>query len=579
MSVQLYKPTPPRSKDTGKVAAGEAAKAGGSRKRGNPPGPKASAASSHATGVIKSGKKQVKNNSLNSILPYITRINSTNLNNVKISNLNKKPSLIESPITCAQSGSKNGDNLSMNLRKNSNNLHAQKGSAFKESIQCTLSEPSLNKSSIITSNANIQDCTIYGQSFFDCESDENDIDNEPIVVYPQVYDSNDDQLNNTSLLQEEKVPTEDDFVEDFDGNKRPIADLDDLIADGRNAAKRNRGEGPPRLSYASCAKQFIMMEFRASNPKVQLKQEDYGYIESKLAFAYATLPKPRPESIPKIQQMGLSQGALWCAAKDVFTLNFCMEHVPSFDTPDKYLPNPLLPTKPRTSKNKNGKNKSTKPVTPDDPELVKQWEIPENQLVYTYQVYGPNNRPFRYLKGRFPMGFWAKHDDFIELIRAFHPELDRDVEDINTGLPRKQHMRVSAGMEDKADIIGGYFTLSIEVEEELIPVLARLDGTLQILATTIKLIGGGIDKAIEELHAPVDPNPTENYDEIDETDAPATSEPTATDPFDLNEENDETLHSIMQEGDGTYMLEGDEDNEDLMDQSVDNPNPPNSSNN
>jgi hypothetical protein len=571
MSVQHYKGNQPRIKDTGKEATGEAAKAGSSRKRGNPPGPKASAASSHATGVNKSGKTQVKNNSLNSIVPYLIKYKSTSLNNVKVSNLNKQPLLIKSPISCAQTGSINVDNMNPNFRKNSDKLHAQKGSVINESIQRTFSEPSLNNSNTCTSDANIQDCTIYGQSFFDCESDDYDINNEPIIVYPHIHDSNNDQFHKTSFLQEEIVPT-DDFVEDCEGNKRPIASLDELITEGRNTAKRNRNEGPPKLSYASCAKQYIMLEFRASNPKVQLRQEDYGNIESKLAYAYATLPKPRPESIPKIQQMGLAQGALWCAAKDNFTYNFCMEHVPSFDTPDKYLPNPLLPPKPKPFKNKNKNSKLVKPI-PDDPELVKQWEVPENQLVYTYQVYGPNNRPFRYLKGRFPMGFWAKPDEFIELIRAFHPELDKDVDDISTGLPRKQHMRVSAGMEDKADIIGGYFTLSIEVEEELMPVLAELNGTLQILSTSVRLIGGGIDKAIEDLHAPLDIITTSNeeYDETYDPTAPTTSEPpAATDPFDLdlNDENNETLFQNMQEGDGTYMLD---DNEDLMDHTVGNP--------
>ena len=143
--------------------------------------------------------------------------------------------------------------------------------------------------------------------------------------------------------------------------------------------------------------------------------------------------------------------------------------------------------------------------------------------------------------------------------------LDQDIDDSKTGLSRKQHMRVSAGMEDKADIIGGYFILSIEVEEDLIPVLARLNGNLRILSTTIKLVGGGIDKAIEELNTPNinlvnDDYEEDNADDID----PTVSEPVV--------ENVETLYNNLQEGDGTYML----DTEDLMDQADTNPSDPSS---
>ena len=568
MSINNYKQLP-RSKDTGKAITGMAAKASGSRGRGNPSKPNVSAAGSQATGVSNSGNQQVKNFSSNSILPYIIKTKRTPLNNVKVSNLNNKPLLSESTINCAQPGSNASDSNSPNSWKNSTNSHAQKGSANNESFQCTPFEPTICNSN---SNANIQDCTIYGQSFFDCESEDN-IDNEPIIVYPFLHDNNIEQTNELSLLQ-------DDYVEDYEGNKRPIADLDDLLLEGRNEAKRNRGVGPPKLSYANCAKQFIMLEFRASNPKVQLRQEDYGHIEAKLAFAYATLPKPRPATIPKVQQMGLSQGALWCAAKDDFTYKFCMEHAPAFDTPPKYLPNPLLPPKPKPNRKKKGE-KAVK-ATPDDPELVRQWEIPENQLVYTYQVFGPDNRPFRYLKGRFPMDFWTNHEDLIELIRAFHPDLDQDVTDKQTGLPRKYHMRVSAGMEDKTDIVGGYFTLSIEVEEELMPVLARLDGILQILSTSIKLVGGGIENAITALNTP--DTDTEHIDDniLDLPDPVDPDDPNSVDPAILadqaDRENNESLYNSMQEGDnfGNYMLEDNEDNEDCMDQTADNPSNPSS---
>ena len=125
MSINNYKQLP-RSKDTGKAITGMAAKASGSRGRGNPSKPNVSAAGSQATGVSNSGNQQVKNFSSNSILPYIIKTKRTPLNNVKVSNLNNKPLLSESTINCAQSGSNASDSNSPNSWKNSTNSHAQK---------------------------------------------------------------------------------------------------------------------------------------------------------------------------------------------------------------------------------------------------------------------------------------------------------------------------------------------------------------------------------------------------------------------------------------------------------------------
>jgi hypothetical protein len=310
-----------------------------------------------------------------------------------------------------------------------------------------------------------------------------------------IYYIYNEHIHNLIFLQENYIPLDQQTFEDLDGNKRPISELD-ILVDSKNEAKRSRGDGPPRLSYATCAKNYIMLEFRASNPKVQLGQEDYGNIEGKLAFAFMKMPKPRPATIPKIHQMGLSQGALWCAAYDDYTYQFCLETVPAFDTTPKYLPNPLLP-------NKKKQLKGTKPkkLTPEELELKQQWEIPENELTYSYQVFGPNNKPYRYLKGRFPKDFWCdKHEDFIELLRAFHPQLDRNTTDPTTGQLTKYHMRISTGMENiETDVIGGYFIVTLEVEEDLLDIIARMNGKLTILSANIMLVGGNIDKIIQDI--------------------------------------------------------------------------------
>lgn len=473
-----YKPTPPRIKDTGKTSTSVTAKAGRGRGGGNPPKPKASAVNSKVTGVISDTPK-VKSLPLNLNRSSISEYNRTNLL-YNISTLNGTKLSKDIPNSYGQSASNSG--LSFNstpTRKVSNKLHAQSGSVTNDS---NLSTPrNMNPSPKLFSNANLNDCTIFGESFNTSDS----------IHYSKPYN---ELTNNSTYLQETGIPLNEQTFEDLDGNKRPISELDILI-DGRNEAKRNRGDAPPRLSYATCAKHYVMLEFRASNPKVALKQEDYGNIEAKLAFAYMKLPKPRPETIPKVYQMGLSQGALWCAAHDDFTYQFCLETVPAFETPKKYLPNPLLPPKPKPAK-------GTKPkkLTPEENALVLEWEIPENELPYTYEVYGPNNKPFRYLKGRFPKDFWCdNHEEFIELLRAFHPKLDRNITDPTTGQQIKYHLRISAGMEDRAtEIIGGYFTISLEVEEDLLQVLAEMDGFLTILSTNVKLVGGNIDRLIQE---------------------------------------------------------------------------------
>ena len=54
-------------------------------------------------------------------------------------------------------------------------------------------------------------------------------------------------------------------------------------------------------------------------------------------------------------------------------------------------------------------------------------------------------------------------------------------------------------MEDRTtEIVGGYFTVSLEVEEDLLDIIADMGGFLTILSTTVKLVGGNIDKIIQE---------------------------------------------------------------------------------
>jgi hypothetical protein len=225
-----------------------------------------------------------------------------------------------------------------------------------------------------------------------------------------------------------------------------------ILEDGSNENKRRRGE-KPKLRYADVANAgYIMIEIRASNGDIQLSQPDYDQIESSLAYAYVNLPEPRPKELPKIFQMGLSQGGLWVGAKDEFTHQFMLVHVPTFS-------------------------------------------MPPGTGFYQYEVFGPDNRPFKYFRTSVPVRFWGPRPKLEEIITAFHPELTSKLLD-RYGVTRTPHLRISTGMENPNDIVKGYFPIVIEMDENLGPVLGRLGGVLEILSTKLKLVGGGIERYI-----------------------------------------------------------------------------------
>ena len=240
-------------------------------------------------------------------------------------------------------------------------------------------------------------------------------------------------------------------------NSKRQVDESILEEDSKKKAKKARGE-KPKLKYSDVAKAgHIMLEVRSSNPMVELGQPDYDTIETGLANAYVNLPVPRPTQIPRIFQMGLSQGGSWIGAKDEFTLQFALIHIPTLT-------------------------------------------MPPGTGYYQYHVYGPDNRPNKYFKTTCPVRFWDTRDNLLDIIKAFHPELTENLLD-RFGIPRVPHLRISSGLENPEDIVNGYFPFVLEAEEALGPVLGRLGGILTILATSLRLVGGGIEVYINEANA------------------------------------------------------------------------------
>ena len=287
------------------------------------------------------------------------------------------------------------------------------------------------KINIGKSFANIQDCTIFGESYL---LDKSSSDDEIISVQPIIQDVQEEwRMEAVKRGSTEKVE-----------NKKD-----------EKKAKR------PRITYADCARisTNIMMEIRSNNTEVFLSQMDFNHIEVSIATAFTQIPKPRPTTIPQIYKMGLSQGGLWVAAENEFTYNFCLDNVPGFDCPEG------------------------------------------SKVQYTYFVYGPDNRPFKYIKTSVPERFYSTREGLTDMILAFHPILEEKVEK-NDGSVEPYHFRISGGMVDKkVDVVNGYFNITIEVEEELLPVLALMDAKLRILSTTLNLVGGGLDKHLADVKA------------------------------------------------------------------------------
>ena len=132
--------------------------------------------------------------------------------------------------------------------------------------------------------------------------------------------------------------------------------------------------------------------------------------------------------------------------------------------------------------------------------------VPEIQApdgcFYTYRIYGPDEKPYKYYKARFPKGLWCeKGAELVGIIKAMNWELDIEVEEKNEEeefISVPIHMRISGGMKDKKeDIKGGHFVVVIEVDERLTPTLVAMNGVLKLGHVDVEIYGGGIDKAIQ----------------------------------------------------------------------------------
>ena len=206
------------------------------------------------------------------------------------------------------------------------------------------------------------------------------------------------------------------------------------------------------MSYAELSKTHTMLEARASDPEKLLDQTDFENLDGSLIFLHLDL-KPTPDF--GIVKMGLSQGGVWVACKDKETVDFVEKQVPN--------------------------------ITP-----------PENEKKYTYKIYGPNNRPFKYYRIRVPERFWSTPERFVDLVKHFNKDLDYSY--LAGDFYKNAHLRVSGGLADKAkEIDQGHFFVTLEVEENMVERLAKKNGIVMIGPNALEIKGGGIEKAIEKF--------------------------------------------------------------------------------
>ena len=233
----------------------------------------------------------------------------------------------------------------------------------------------------------------------------------------------------------------------FQGAKRKGEDTEEPKARRRRAAQQELG-----MTYAELSKTHTMLEARASAPEKQLDQVDFEHLDSSLIFLHLDL---KPTEHYGIVKMGLSQGGVWIACKDMPTVDFVTLQVPKL-TPPK-----------------------------------------DTDKEYEYRIYGPNNRPFKYYKIRVPERFWSTPERFVELIKHFNKNLDYSY--LAGDFYKNAHLRVSSGLTDRSkEVEQGYFIVNIEVEENMVPRLAEQNGFIMIGPNALEIKGGGIEKAIEQ---------------------------------------------------------------------------------
>ena len=199
-------------------------------------------------------------------------------------------------------------------------------------------------------------------------------------------------------------------------------------------------------------KDAIVIEVRASDPRIPLKQEDFDNLEFFLVRKYIAIPNPN--FTLSVKGSGISQGAVWYGCKNQATYDFIKDNAPTID-------------------------------------------IPETKSGYVYVI---SNDGYRYLKAaKVPVKFWMSREEFKLLIMRQNPTLAEVVtEDGGYAAP---HFEITSGLlpEGREDAIKTkFFSVCFEIMEELVIPVVHLFGELSLGFSTMRVTGAGIEPLIED---------------------------------------------------------------------------------
>lgn len=233
-----------------------------------------------------------------------------------------------------------------------------------------------------------------------------------------------------------------------------------------------------RKSYADCVKDKdnIILEIRNEDLNISLESKDFKVINSHLLFKYLEC---KQQNLAELEESdcddeesddeaddkkffygvigGISNGAVWLACDNSTTADFVKYQVPLITTND-----------------------------------------------CKYQVFTSEARPFRYMKAKIPVEFWADRKTVQGAFIASNRCLNRRVKNA-AGKREAPHFKICFGCESFEDDLDeadkNFYWVQFSVDERLMTKLAELKGRLRLGATAIQLLGGGMVTKAKEVIA------------------------------------------------------------------------------
>ena len=236
--------------------------------------------------------------------------------------------------------------------------------------------------------------------------------------------------------------------------------------------EKKKDDEPPKKkqkkSFAEVLKEKrLVVEIRASDPDIQLDQEDFEHLDDETFFA---LPSVRPvmanmteeDADWVVEYKGVAHGACWYTCKNEKTVENWIK-------------------------------------------VMKLVKPPEGSN-YTYLVYGPGERPFRYFTLRIPRRLVTRANNDLEKLM----ELTRGVNYFLTttyknkdGQERRCHAKFLKVLENrdstKPKDDPKYCILKMEVEELLFQPILKEKGMIAVGMTKYELRGGGLHAALKMM--------------------------------------------------------------------------------